>query len=146
MSGFLLDTNLLSELRKQSRCDPGVRNWVESATAEDLFVSVLVLGEIRQGVERIRRRDQNQARSLEEWLQSLSTEFIDRILPVDERVADQWGRLGLRQPVPTVDALLAATALVHDLTVVSRDEDGFRNTGVRVINPFSKPKPVGNRR
>ncbi len=78
------------------------------------------------------------------WLQSLSVEFADCILPVDERVADQWGCMGLRQPVPTLDALLAATALVHDLTVVSRDEDGFRRTGVRMINPFSKPKPTGN--
>ena len=107
-------------------------------------MSVLVLGEIRQGVERIRMRDQNQARALEKWLQNLSIEFTDRILPVDERVADQWGRLGLRQPVPTLDAFLAATALVHRLTVVSRDEAGFRNTGVGIINPFSKPKPAGN--
>lgn len=144
MSGFLLDTNVLSELRKGNRCEAEVRSWVESTTADELFVSVLVLGEIRQGVERIRMRDQNQARTLERWLKSIPTEFADRILPVDERVADQWGRLGLRQPVPTLDAFLAATALVHDLTVVSRDEDGFRNTGARVINPFSKPKPAGN--
>jgi hypothetical protein len=144
MSGFLLDTNVLSELRKESRCDPGVRDWMEHAVAEDLFVSVMVLGEIRRGIERIRIRDQNQARALEKWLQSLTTESADRILPVDERVADQWGRLGLRQPVPLLDAFLAATALVHDLTIVSRDEDGFRNTGVRLINPFSKPKPPGN--
>jgi hypothetical protein len=144
MSGFLLDTNILSELRKANRCDAGVRDWVEGTRAEELYVSVLVLGEIRQGVERIRMRDQAQARALEKWLQSLPTEFADRILPVDERVADQWGRLGLRQPVPTLDAFLAATALVHDLTVVSRDEDGFGRTGVRMINPFSKPKPAGN--
>ena len=143
MSGFLLDTNVLSELRKESRCDPGVRDWMEHAVAEDLFVSVMVLGEIRRGIERIRIRDQNQARALEKWLQSLTTESADRILPVDERVADQWGRLGLRQPVPLLDAFLAATALVHDLTVVSRDEDGFRNTGVRLLNPFSKPKLQG---
>jgi hypothetical protein len=144
MIGFLLDTNILSELRKANRCDAGVRDWVEATPAEELYVSVLVLGEIRQGVERIRMRDQAQARGLEKWLQSLSPEFADRILPVDERVADQWGRLGLLQPVPTLDAFLAATALVHDLTVVSRDEDGFRRTGVRMINPFSKPKPAGN--
>jgi predicted nucleic acid-binding protein len=144
VSGFLLDTNVLSELRKESRCDAGVRDWIETTTAEELFVSVLVLGDIRRGIERIRIRDQNQARALEKWLQSISTEFVDRILPVDERVADQWGRLGLRQPVPILDAFLAATALVHDLTVISRDEDGFRNTGVTIINPFSKPKPAGN--
>jgi predicted nucleic acid-binding protein len=136
MSGFLLDTNILSEFRKGSRCDVGVRCWFERAAAEDLFVSVLVLGEIRQGVERIRTRDRIQARTLEKWLHGLSIEFAERILPVDERVADQWGRLGWRQPAPALDALLAATALVHDMTVVSRDEDGFRNTGARVLNPF----------
>ena len=144
MTGFLLDTNVLSELRKGNRCDPGVRDWIEDMVAEELFVSVMVLGEIRRGIERIRTRDQNQARALQKWLQSLSTEFADRILPVDERVADQWGRLGLRQPVPLLDAFMAATALVHDLTVVSRDEGGFRNTGVRLTNPFTKPKPTGN--
>jgi hypothetical protein len=138
MSGFLLDTNVLSELRKQNRCDAGVRSWFEETTAADLFVSVLVLGEIRQGIERIRLRDQPQARALEKWLRWISTEFTDRLLPVDEPVADRWGRLGLRQPVPLLDALLAATALVHDLVVVSRDEVGFRNTGARVLNPFSK--------
>jgi len=144
MSGFLLDTNVLSEPRKGTRCDPGVRDWMEHVVAEELFVSVMVLGEIRRGIERIRMRDQQQARALERWLQSLATEFTDRILPVDERVADQWGRLGLRQPAPLLDAFLAATALVHDLTVVSRDEDGFRNTGARFLNPFSKPNRQGD--
>ena len=146
MSGFLFDTNILRELRKQSHGDAGVRHWIAGTSAEELFVSVLALGEIRQGVERIRMRDLKQARALEKWLQSIATEFADRILPVDERVADQWGRLGLRQPVPILDAFLAATALVHDLIVISRDEDGFRHTGVRIINPFSKAKskPAGN--
>ena len=138
MSGFLLDTNVLSELRKESRCDPGVRDWIEHTVGEELFVSVMVLGEIRRGIERIRIRDKSQARALEKWLRSLTTEFADRALPVDERVADQWGRLGLQQPVPLLDAFLAATALVHDLSVVSRDEGGFTNTGVRLINPFSR--------
>lgn len=140
MKGFLLDTNILSELRKESRCEAGVRHWIEGVAAEELFVSVLVLGEIRQGVERIRVRDQAQACALEKWLQSISGDFADRILPVDEKVADQWGRLGVRQPAPVLDAFLAATALVHDLTVVTRDHEGFRNTGVKVLNPFSKPK------
>ncbi|MGO8675220.1 MAG: type II toxin-antitoxin system VapC family toxin [Limisphaerales bacterium] len=137
MSGFLLDTNILSELRKGSRCDARVREWIQGTPAEELFVSVLVLGEIRRGIERIRIRDPHQARALEKWLQSLKIEFADHILPVDERVADFWGRLGLRQPVPLLDAFLAATGLAHDLTVVSRDESGYRNTGVRLINPFS---------
>lgn len=138
MNGYLLDTNILSELRKEDRCDTGVRQWIEKAASEKLFISVLVLGEIRQGIERIRQRDQTQARTLEKWLRWVSTEFADRLLPVDEKIADQWGRLGMRQPVPVLDALLAATAIAHDLAVVSRDEDGFRNTGARVVNPFSK--------
>lgn len=137
MSGFLLDTNILSELRKADRCDPGVRAWIGGAEAESLYVSVLVFGEIRQGLERILARDQTQARILEKWLSNLARDFADRILPVDERVADQWGRLSLNQPVPVLDALIAATALVHDLTVVSRDAHGFRTTGARFVNPFS---------
>jgi predicted nucleic acid-binding protein len=143
MSGCLLDTNVLSELRKEQRCDAGVRQWFAETAEDELFISVLVLGEIRQGIERIRLRDPAQARSLEKWLLWIVSKFADRLLPVDEKVADQWGRLGLRQPVPLLDAFLAATALVHGLTVVSRDEEGFRNTGVPVVNPFSKSKPKG---
>ncbi len=143
MSGCLLDTNVLSELRKGNRCDAGVRQWFAAAAEEDLFVSVLVLGEIRQGIERIRLRDPAQARALEKWLQWVATEFADRLLPVDEKVADQWGRLDLRQPVPVLDAYLAATALVHGLSMVSRDETGFRHTDAAVINPFSKSNPKG---
>jgi toxin FitB len=137
VSGFLLDTNILSELRKRNRCDPRVREWFDAVAAEKLFVSVLVLGEIRQGIERIRLRDEPSARALEKWLGSIVIEFADRVLPVDEKVADQWGRLGLRQPGPVLDLLLAATALVHDLVVITRDETGFRDTGVQVLNPFS---------
>ena len=140
MNGWLLDTNVLSELRKAKRCDVGVRRWFEETAAEELFISVLVLGEIRQGIERIRLRDSVQARALEKWLLWIATEFHDRLLPVDEKVADQWGRLGLQQPVPVLDSFLAATALVHGLTMISRDEEGFRNSGVPVINPFSKAK------
>ena len=138
MTGFLLDTNVLSELRKEKRCDEGVRQWFEGTEAEELFISVLVLGEIRQGIERIRLRDPVQARALEKWLGWVAAEFAERLLPVNEKVADQWGSLGLQQPIPMLDALLAATALVHGLTVVSRNEEDFRNTGVPVINPFSK--------
>jgi len=144
MKGFLLDTNVLSELRKGRRCDAGVRQWLEETAEEKLFISVLVLGEIRQGIERIRLRDPVQAQALEKWLLWIATEFQDRLLPVDGPVADQWGRLGLLQPVPILDAYLAATALVHGLTVISRDEKGFRNTGAPVLNPFSKPKAKNN--
>jgi predicted nucleic acid-binding protein len=138
MSGWLLDTNVLSELRKGRRCDPGVSQWFATTEDMDLFTSVLVLGEIRKGVERIRTTDPSQAEALEQWLQRTSEAYADRILPVDEIVADQWGRLGVCQPLPVLDALLAATALCHDLTLVSRDTRGFRTTGLRLLNPFSK--------
>lgn len=105
---------------------------------------MLVLGEIRQVIERIQRRDPAQARALEKWLRKISPEFQDRGLPVDEAVADEWGRLAARQPIPVLDGLLAATALVHGLTVASRDEAGFRHAGVPVLNPFSQPgRPKG---
>ncbi len=144
MNGCLIDTDVLSELRKAKRCDAGVRQWFEETAAEELFISVLVLGEIRQGIERIRLRDPAQARALEKWLLWIAAEFHDRLLPVDDKVADQWGRLGLRQPGTVLDAFLAATAQVHDLIIVSRDEEGFRNARVTVINPFSKSKLKGN--
>lgn len=137
MSGFLLDTNILSELRKQHRGDAGVRKWFAEVPGEDLFISVLVLGEIRQGIERIRLRDRPQAQALEKWLRWLSTEFADRLLPVDEKVADRWGRLGVQQPVPLLDALQAATAVVHDLTLVTRNVSDVARTGVKAFNPFA---------
>jgi len=140
MSGYLLATNVLSELRKASHCDAGVRQWFADTPEEEMFVSVLVLGEIRQGIERLRLRDPAQARVLDKWLRWIGTAFSERILPVDDKIADQWGRLGTRQPVPVLDGYLAATALVQGLSMVSRDEEGFRHTGVPVINPFSKPK------
>jgi toxin FitB len=140
MSGCLLDTNILSELRKDRRCDAGVRQWFAGTAQEDLYVSVLVLGEIRQGIERIRVRDSIQAGTLEKWLLWVAADFADRLLPVDERVADHWGRLDLRQPAPIIDALLAATALAHGLSIVTRDEKGFRDARVPIINPFLKIK------
>ena len=136
MKGFLLDTNVISELRKGNRCDKSVRSWFETIPEDEFFLSVLVLGEIRRGIERIRVHDPSSARSLQKWLEEISTDFAERILDVDIAVADQWGRLGLQQPAPVLDALLAATALVHDLTVATRDGDGFKNTGARFIDPF----------
>jgi predicted nucleic acid-binding protein len=137
MSGWLLDTNILSELRKGRHCDAGVNVWFAGIDDGFLFTSVLVLGEIRKGIERIRMTDASQARVLEKWLQATIDNYADRILPVDERIAEQWGRLGIRQSLPVVDALLAATALCHDLTLVSRDTRGFLNAGIRTLNPFS---------
>lgn len=137
MSGFLLDTNVASERRKGPRINPGVSAWYQSVEDADLFLSVLVLGEIRKGVERARPNDPVKARALEHWLVGLEQKYGDRVLPVTATVADQWGRLSAIRPISTVDGLLAATALVHDLTLVTRNVSDVAHTGVKLLNPFA---------
>lgn len=134
----LVDTNVLSELRKGPRADRGVRQWFEATADDDLFTSVLVLGEIRRGVELVRRRDPSGAAALEQWLLRMSETFGDRVLAVDAPVADRWGALNVPDPVPTVDGLLAATALVHDMTLVTRNVKDIARTGAPALNPFSE--------
>ena len=102
----------------------------------DLFVSVVVTGEIRQGIERLRRRDSRQAEILERWLEDVVTSYADRILPFDGRVADAWGRLSAVRPIPVIDGLLAATARVHDMTLLTRNTPYVEGLGVPVLNPF----------
>jgi len=134
---WLVDTNVLSELRKARRVNPGVREWFGGAQDEELFTSVLVLGEVRRGIESIRRRDVPSAIALEQWLARLTTSFQDRVLPIDAAVADRWGALNVPDPVPTVDGLLAATALVHDLVLVTCNVRHVAGTGVRLLDPFA---------
>ena len=134
---WLVDTNILSELRKGERANEGVRSWFAEAEDEALFTSVLVVGELRRGVESIRRRDAVSAMALEQWLLGLSNGFGDRILPVDGPVAERWGRLNVPDPLPTVDGLLAATALEHDLILVTRNVRDVQRTGVRLLDPTS---------
>lgn len=134
---FLLDTNMVSEARKATeRQDAGVGLWLASRALEDLFVSVLVLGETRQGVERLRRRDPQSAARLDPWLDDLKGQFLDRILPITEEIAQQWGRMNAVRPMPAVDALMAATAVVHNLTLVTRNERDVEGSGARTLNPF----------
>lgn len=133
---FLVDTNVLSELRKKERADHGVRRWFEVIGEDSLFLSVLVLGEIRQGIERKRPRDAQSAHHLEAWLKGLETTFSDRLLAVDAAVADVWGRLNALRPMPVADGLLAATAMVHELTLVTRNTDDFTGVRVGLLNPF----------
>lgn len=134
---WLVDTNVISELRKGDRANAGVRAWFAAARPDELYTSVLVLGEIRRGVESVRRRDATAAEALEHWLGRLADGFADRILLVDATVADRWGALNVPDPVPTVDGLLAATALVHDLTLVTRNVRDVAGTGVRLLDPTS---------
>jgi predicted nucleic acid-binding protein len=139
---WLLDTNVLSELRKGPRADTGVRRWFDEAVDRDLFTSVLVAGELRRGVESIRLRDRAAADGLAQWLESLVERFGDRLLPIDAAVANRWGELNVPDPVPTVDGLPAATALVHDLTLVTRNVRDVATTGVRWLDPFTDRSPA----
>ncbi|MEP6814961.1 MAG: type II toxin-antitoxin system VapC family toxin [Marmoricola sp.] len=132
---FLLDTNVISELRKP-RPNRGVVSWFEAVDDDALRLSVLVLGEIRNGVERLRARDLISAVALDAWLTQLHRRFHDRIAPVTTDIADQWGRITASQPLPIVDSLLAATALTHGWTLVSRNERDLTATGVALLNPF----------
>jgi predicted nucleic acid-binding protein len=132
---WLVDTNVLSELRKGERANQGIRAWLAEARDEELFTSVLVIGEIRRGIESIRRRDIPSALALEQWLTRITVDFGDRILPIDVRVADRWGALNVPDPIPTVDGLLAATALVHDLVLVTRNVRDVAGTGAALLDP-----------
>ena len=136
---FLLDTNVVSELRRGDRCDPNVSAWYAGVEETDIFLSVLVLGEMRRGIERIRRRDPQQTVVLERWLDEIVLRFAGRILPIDEMTAEAWGRTYYVRNAPVVDGLLAATAIVHDLTLVTRNVSDVRGLGARVLNPFSDP-------
>ena len=133
---FLLDTNIVSELRKAARADEHVLAWFDSIDDAAVFLSVLVVGELRQGVERLRLRDAIQAEYLDSWVRKLIDDYATRLLPVDARVAELWGRLNVPDPISAVDGLLAATAIVHDLTLVTRNVKHVERTGVRLLNPF----------
>jgi predicted nucleic acid-binding protein len=134
---YLLDTNVVSEIRKGNRADKAVMKWFAEVNDDDLHMSVLVLGELRQGVERLRARDTASAERLDRWLRRLAEEYEGKILLVDEPVAQAWGRLNVPDPLPAIDGLLAATALVHDLTLVTRNTRDVARTGARLLNPFA---------
>jgi len=133
---FLIDTNVISELRKGDRCDARVAAWYAGLKDTDLFLSVLVTGEIRKGIELARSRDSQQAVALERWLQEMERAFGDRILPVDARVADAWGAMSAIRPIPVIDGLLAATAKTHALTLATRNASDVQGLGAAVLNPF----------
>ncbi|MBB5808543.1 putative nucleic acid-binding protein [Saccharothrix ecbatanensis] len=133
---FLLDTNVVSEIRKKVP-NAGVSAWFASVSPNELFLSVLVVGEIRQGVERLARRDPAQAETFERWLAQLADAYGDRMVPVTAEVAQVWGRLNVPDPLPVVDGLLAATALVHGWTLVTRNVGDVASSGARLLNPFT---------
>jgi predicted nucleic acid-binding protein len=135
---YLIDTNVISEVRKGASCDPDVARWYSGIDDAGLYLSAIVLGEIRRGVEKVRPRDPSRAHALEKWLADIGKAFGDRILSVDRAVADEWGRMSAIRTLPIVDALLAATAKVHGMTLVTRDAFDATDLGVLVLNPFAK--------
>jgi predicted nucleic acid-binding protein len=133
---YLLDTCVVSELRNPG-INPGVSAWISSINENEAFLSVLTVGEIRLGIELHRLRNPTGAGNLELWLLGLETHYAERILPITTKIADRWGRLSPRQPLPTSDGLIAATGLEHGLTVVTRNLADFQRSGVNTVNPFS---------
>jgi predicted nucleic acid-binding protein len=134
---YLLDTNVVSELRKGQAAAPTVAAWVRPLDTADLAMSVLVLGEIRHGIELLRRRgDDTQAEVFAAWLDRLAAEFADRLLSVSRGVAERWGTLRGIAPLPAIDGLMAATAMEYDMTLVTRDTGALARVGVRVLDPW----------
>jgi predicted nucleic acid-binding protein len=134
---YLVDTNVISEARKGRRANPGVQRFFQAIEAEDLYLSVQTIGEIRRGLENIRHRgDLPQAKKLEAWLDLVVTNYADRILSFDEECAQVWGRLMSPRHQHPIDKQIAAIALIHDLTVATRNVDDFRGTGTKTSNPF----------
>jgi predicted nucleic acid-binding protein len=133
---YLIDTNIISEVRKGERCDPHVSAWYASIADGDLFLSTLVLGDIRKGIELARPRDANKAAALERWLQRVEVAFDGRVLGIDNAISDQWGRMSAIRSIPVIDGLLAATALTNGLTLVTRNDRDIAGLGAAVLNPF----------
>lgn len=135
---YLLDTNVISELRKGERADPRVTAWFADLAEEEIFLSVLTIGEIRRGIESVRRRDPDSAAALDRWLALLSEAHGDRILPIDRAIAEEWGRMKVPDPLPVVDGLLAATARLLGLTLVTRNVADVEGAGVELLDPFKR--------
>lgn len=137
-SGYLLDTNVVSELRKGRRANPGVQRWFADHREDELWFSALVVGELRRGVELLRRRDAKAGQKLSAWLDGITDDFADRILPVTTEVCERWAALNVPDPLPVIDGLLAATALTHDLVLVTRNVTDIERTGAAFENPFEE--------
>ncbi|MDP1526580.1 MAG: type II toxin-antitoxin system VapC family toxin [Rhodocyclaceae bacterium] len=134
---FLIDTNVISEARRGPRANFGVCDFFRAADAGETFLAAITLGELRRGVEKVGfLGDVSQAQLLTQWLESVEHNFVGRILPFDVDCAHVWGRLMVPHPQHPIDKQIAAIALIHDLTVVTRNTADFDGTGVKLLNPF----------
>ncbi len=134
---YLVDTSVISELRKGEHADAAVRQWFAAVEDEEIFLSVLTVGELRQGVEGIRRRDPDAAARLDSWLARVVETRRDRLVPVDRLAAEEWSRMNVPDPVPVVEGLLAATAKTAGMTLVTRNVADVERTGVDYLDPFA---------
>ena len=137
---YLLDTNIVSELRKKSKMNAGVNAFFKQVARDEnnLYLSVVTVGELRRGVELIRYRgDEKQAAQLELWLNALLDKYEQSILPFDREEAQVWGRLRVPRHENALDKQIAATALIYDLTLVTRNTKDFSGTGITLFNPFT---------
>jgi toxin FitB len=139
--GYLIDTNIWSELQEGPKTDPGVQGWLQGVAPAELYLLGLVVGEVRRGIEQLRRRDPQQPERLEARLDQLQVAMSGRILPVSLTVAERWGRINVPDPLPVVDGLLAATALEHGLILVTRNVRDVERSGVHFLNPFTDAAP-----
>jgi predicted nucleic acid-binding protein len=131
---FLVDTCILSEARRRQK---NAFEWLRAADPATLFISVITVGEIEKGITIKRRTDPMAAEAFSRWLDEVRADHAERILPVSEAVAMEWGRLSAIRPRPLADGLIAATALAHHLTVVTRNAADFADAGIPIINPFA---------
>jgi len=138
---YLLDTNVVSELRKRDP-DPHVLAWYDTVTSGEIFISALTIGEIRLGIERLRRKDHAQADHLQDWLLGLRAAYRDHIVDVDGDIAEEWGRINVPDPLPVIDGLLAASARIRGWTLVTRNTADLARSAVMLLNPFDRP-PAG---
>ncbi len=133
---FLIDTNVISEIRKGIRAHPAVRTWFQNHAAQAHYLSVLTVGEIRKGIEQVRAKDPAKAAVFHKSLSEVMSIFEGRILGIGLNEAEIWGRLSSAGKLPEVDGLIAATALSHGLTIVTRNVRDFDRTGAKVVNPW----------
>lgn len=138
---FLIDTNVISESRKGDKANSGVQAFFRNIIDNEIpiFISVVTIGELRRGIEKIRYRgDNKQAAILEKWLNNVLNNYCDDLLEFDEQAAQVWGKLRVPHHENALDKQIAATALIHDLTVATQNIDDFSGSGVNLVNPFTK--------
>jgi len=136
---YLIDTNIISELRKGHKANSGVREFFDKVVQENIpiYISAITIGELQRGVDLIfHRGDEAQGKLLENWLNTLLEQYQDNILAIDSEIALLWGKLRVPRHEHALDKLIAATGIIYDLIIVTRNTKDFENTGVRVLNPF----------